>query len=548
MGWHGIVFVNTFTLLPPILHVVLHLSGHDLRTLPLAYLSLATIAYVWFLANIAYPFFFSPLNGIPQPPGGSFFLGHAEGLMSRPPGKRIQEWIRDTPNDGLIHFRAFFHYHSRLIPTTPETLAEVLNAKAYDWHKPAPARRFLTRVLGRGLVCVEGQEHKIQRRSVAPAFQGKNIRDLVPTFWAKSKHFADVVASQMELESSSNAPLRTGRIELNQIASRMTLDIIGKAALGKDMNTVVDPSDELAQQYALITDPKKKGIGLYLFLNLFTPQWFIRRLPYGLSRRVADATVNLRVICRRLIAEKKAAIAEKNLDSKDILSVLIRSGQFDDDGLVSQLLTFIAAGHDTTSNTLSWASYLLALHADIQTRLRHEIQSVITESGIEQDSVTAEQLDSMPFLQAVCNEVLRMFPTVPVTSREAIRTTYIGDQIVPKGTQIMISPSGINKLPSLWGPDAAEFNPDRWMPEKGDPATGGAANRYSFLTFLHGPRSCIGQGFALTELKCLLACLLLRFDISLVREEDKVEVPEAAGVITVKPKEGMHLRLAELYR
>lgn len=185
MHWKPFVFIVFFTILHPALLVTLHLSGRDLRTFSLTYLSLSNIVYIWFLVNVVYPFFFSPLRSLPEPANAAFFLGHGGSIVERPPGKRLLQWMRETPNDGLIHFRGTCHWRSRVLLTSPDSLAEVLNNKPYDWVKPRPARRFLSRVLGEGLVVVEGKEHRLQRKSVAPAFQGKHIRELVPTFWSK---------------------------------------------------------------------------------------------------------------------------------------------------------------------------------------------------------------------------------------------------------------------------------------------------------------------------------------------------------------------------
>lgn len=546
MTWKSLAFIVITSAVYPAFLVYQHLSGRDLRTLPLAYLSISSIVYIWYLVNVVYPYFFSPLRHLPEPANESFFLGHGTDISERPPGTRYLKWMKDTPNNGLIHFRGPFQHSSNLILTTPDSLTEVLNAKPYDWVKPASSRRFLSRVLGEGLVVVEGKEHKVQRKSVAPAFSGKNIRDLVPTFWSKARHFADVVADQMKFESTSEKGLRTGTTEIHRIAQRITLDIIGKAALGKDMDTVVDPSDELAQQYEVILHPDKGNLIVFVVLNMFAPVWFLRHFPWKMNQRIMESAFNLRTICRKIITEKRAAISEKHLEEKDILSMLIRTDQFNDDDLVDQLLTFLAAGHETTSSAFTWASYLLSLYPEVQSQLRREIQAIITESGMSLSSVTAETIDSMPYLHAVCSEVLRYYPTVPLTARENVRTTTIGDQVVPKGTRALVCQWAINRSPELWGPDAGQFNPDRWMPGKGNPQTGGADSRYSFLTFLHGPRSCIGQGFAITELKCLLAAVFLRFKMDLAREEDKRDGVEAGGFVTIKPREGLHVRLVEL--
>jgi cytochrome P450 len=150
-------------------------------------------------------------------------------------------------------------------------------------------------------------------------------------------------------------------------------------------------------------------------------------------------------------------------------------------------------------------------------------------------------LENMPYLNAVCNEVLRMFPTIPVTARFTIRDTTIAGQFIPKDTVIMVVPWAINRHPELWGPDSESFVPDRWMDQNGRAnMSGGADSNYSFLTFLHGPRSCIGERFARAELRALLAALVGSFEFQMADPEEKIVV---GGTVTSKPKNGMKLKL-----
>jgi cytochrome P450 len=147
----------------------------------------------------------------------------------------------------------------------------------------------------------------------------------------------------------------------------------------------------------------------------------------------------------------------------------------------------------------------------------------------------------MPYLNAVCNEVLRMFPTIPVTARFAIRDTTIAGHFIPKDTVIMVIPWAINRHPALWGPDSEEFVPERWIDESGRATmSGGADSNYSFLTFLHGPRSCIGERFARAELRALLAALVGSFELQMADPNEKIVV---GGTVTSKPKDGMKLKL-----
>lgn len=156
---------------------------------------------------------------------------------------------------------------------------------------------------------------------------------------------------------------------------------------------------------------------------------------------------------------------------------------------------------------------------------------------------TAAILENLPFLHGITSEVIRLYPTVPTTMRIAVRPTYIGQQFVPQGTRVLLSPWGVNRSPHLWGADAATFVPERWIDADTGKLNnhGGVDSNYANLTFLHGPRSCIGEKFARSELKALLAVFCGRFDIEMA---DKNEVPVPAGVITTKPKNGMRLRLS----
>jgi cytochrome P450 len=162
------------------------------------------------------------------------------------------------------------------------------------------------------------------------------------------------------------------------------------------------------------------------------------------------------------------------------------------------------------------------------------------------DLELATLLESLPLLNGVCNETLRLYPTVPLTVRVANKDTTIGSVYIPKDQRIFIVPWAINRSTEFWGPSANEFIPDRWI-DKGTlhpNNTGGASSNYCNLTFLHGPRSCIGQGFAKAELRTLVVHLIRAFDIQLADPNGKL--PKPAGVITSKPGGGMKLRLTKI--
>jgi len=323
---------------------------------------------------------------------------------------KFLEWMKSVPNDGLIQVRSLGHQRTVLLATTPEVVKQILNENAYDYAKNEVTRSFLRRFLGDGLIVVEGNQHKLQRKAVAPAFSGKHIKDLVPLMWTKSKEFVNVVAQKTQL------PEHDGVIEVSSVASHVTLDIIGVACLGRDFKTLYNDDDELARTYETILNPENRQIQIFFFCNIILGARITNLLPWKMVQIAADCEKTLRRICRQLLAEGKASISKDSKDV-DILSVMLRSSvELSEDELVAQLLTFLAAGHETTSAALTWNCYLLAKHPDIQQQLRQEIAANVPDN----ESVTADTFTDMSLLDDVCNEGFRLYPTVPQTGESKV--------------------------------------------------------------------------------------------------------------------------------
>lgn len=205
-------------------------------------------------------------------------------------------------------------------------------------------------------------------------------------------------------------------------------------------------------------------------------------------------------------------------------------------------MTFLVAGHETSASSFIWSIYLLCKHPEVQEKLRAEVKQHLPNPLDVGSRITSSDIDSLKYLNAVCNEALRLFPPVAVTVREAVRDTTILDHRIPKGTSITIPPWAVNTQKALWGPSAMDFDPSRWI--KADKTTkAGAESNYSFLTFLHGPRSCIGQGFAKAELACLLAAWIGTFETTLI---DPTFVPQIGRSISPKPQGGLHVTVKRI--
>ena len=237
--------------------------------------------------------------------------------------------------------------------------------------------------------------------------------------------------------------------------------------------------------------------------------------------------------CYSLVQQARQNLAKTGCDATNILSVAIESGGFTDDGLVNQMMTFLIAGHETTASAFTWAVCMLCEHPKVQARLHAEVRSVLPDPRASTSSISSTEIDNLPYLNAFCNEVLRLYAPVPVTVRVAAQDTTLIDHFIPKGTSFFISPWANNVNKELWGDDASEFNPDRWL-GPGRANTGGAQSNYAYMTFLHGPRSCIGQSFAKGEFSCLVAAWVGVFETAFEKEGYEIKVENG---ITPRPKD-----------
>lgn len=192
---------------------------------------------------------------------------------------------------------------------------------------------------------------------------------------------------------------------------------------------------------------------------------------------------------------------------------------------------------------MGWAVYTLGKYPEIQTKLREELlASDLPNIRDTSGQVTAEQISSLPYLQAVLNEILRFYSPVPMTLRETFQDITLAGHSIPKGTTVINIPLAVNHFPAFWSEDPKKFDPERWL-GVGRANTGGAESNYANMVFSHGPRGCIGASFAKAEFACLLAAWVLGFETELVDAERKIDV---TGGIIRKIKGGLEVKLTPM--
>jgi len=241
-------------------------------------------------------------------------------------------------------------------------------------------------------------------------------------------------------------------------------------------------------------------------------------------------------VARELIEQKRQEMAVGQSE-KDIMSLMVKANdsqdahsKLHDDEIIAQVRTFMLAGHETVAGTLNYALWELAKWPEIQHRLREEVTKTYEATRARgNEDFTGEDIDNMTFTNAVVKEVLRLHSVVveidrvaredhvlPLTRPMVGRSGKVHQSLpVPKGTIVYVSCWGYNLNPDVWGPDAMEFRPERWLgssTEKFETPLGMYGN---LLTFSAGGRSCIGWRFAVAEIRAFLVTLVREFNFSI---------------------------------
>ncbi|KAJ7746530.1 cytochrome P450 [Mycena olivaceomarginata] len=461
----------------------------------------------------------SPLKLLPGPKSTHLLYGNLRDIWKSEDSVLQEQWVREF--GPTLKFHGFFGL-TQLYTTDTKALNHFLT-NSYIYQKAELSRYFLSRIVGPGVLVAEGDAHRQQRKIMNPAFGAPQVRELTEIFVQKSVELRDIWSSQM-------AESGIARVDVLAWLSKATLDMIGLAGFNYKFNSLAsEDQTELAAAFATTVETGQEMVPLRI-LQAWVPAFrFLSKLDRALEKPQAV----MQRIGLRLIQESKDEMAQSGTfekgRSRDLLSLLVRantakdlpaSQRLSDEDVLAQVPTFLVAGHETTSTATTWALFALTQNLAAQTRLRNELLEVGT------DEPTMDELNSLQYLDCVVRETLRLHSPVPLTRRVATQ-----DDIVPldkpftdihgnvhetirvtKGQSIAIPILAVNRDPAIWGPDSTEFIPERWESEISTPIPGIWGH---MLSFLGGPRACIGYRFSLIEMKALLFILVRAFEFEL---------------------------------
>ncbi|THU97070.1 cytochrome P450 [Dendrothele bispora CBS 962.96] len=450
---------------------------------------------------------------------------------------------------------------------------------------------------GRGLTGITGEPHCRQRRALSPVFSIAHMRDMLPIFYDVVRQLENGLSSKFESEAEPK------KIEMLSWMSRAALELIGQAGLGYSFDTLED--DAVVHPYTGVLKQLVTTLGemwmarryvLPWAMKIGSPsfrRWVLSTIPWkNMHWHIRDISDYTWQFSKEIYEEKKKALAEGDEavarqlgKGKDIKSILMRlnlnesdpENKLEEDEVYGQMSLvdvlyyseFISSLNKSAQNVnicsdgynfgvqgaLVRVLHLLSIRPTVQDRLRQEVIEARSGNG---DIPYYDQLVSLPYLEAICRETLRLrvhlcqvvmpmtitfiatvpFPTAqqdmilplskPITGVDG---TVISEIHVPKDTRILVSILNSNRNPALWGPDALEWKPERWLsPLPDDLIKAHIPGVYSHLmTFNAGGRSCIGFKFSQLEMKAVLSMLIAKFKFI---PSDKTVSWQMNGILT----------------
>ncbi|KAM6218089.1 cytochrome P450 4F3-like isoform 4-T4 [Rhynchocyon petersi] len=472
------------------------------------------------------------LRCFPQPPKRSWFWGHLGLIQGSEEGLLYTQSLASTFGDTCLWWVGPCHAIVRIFH--PTFIKSVLLVPAAIAPKDVVFYRFLKPWLGDGLLLSEGDRWNHHRRLLTPAFHF-NILKAYVKFFNESANIMH--AKWQKLASGGSA-----RLDMFEHISLMTLDSLQKCVFSLDSHCQEKPSEYIAailELSALVANRHQQILMQWDFLYHLTSEGKRFKKACRLVHDFTDAAIQER---RRTLSEQgvddflKAKAKTKTLDFIDVLllSKDEDGNKLSDEDIRAEANTFMFAGHDTTASGLSWVLYNLAKHPEYQERCRQEVQELLRDR--KPLEIEWDDLAQLPFLTMCIKESLRLHPPVIVISRCCTQDIVLPDgRVIPKGVICLISIFGTHHNPSVWP------NPEVYDPFRFDLENSHKRSPLAFIPFSAGPRNCIGQTFAMTEMKVVLALTLLRFRV-LPDDEEPKRKPE----LILRAEGGLWLRLEPL--
>ncbi|CEG49610.1 cytochrome P450, putative [Plasmopara halstedii] len=462
------------------------------------------------------------LQPIPYLPGNHPILGHTF-LLARNLD-RFQDWLVETSiaRDGKPFVLRQPGKNDWWFSARPKDFEQILKVHFDTFIKGSQVRELLDDFMGENIVIINGSRWKFQRKALVHLFTAKALREEMTPIVQKCALALQRVYAKAAKERSI--------VDVHRMMGRFTLEIFAEIEFGTQLGLL---DSEIEHPFETAIDAAN-----HISLERFAvPMWVwkIKRwLQIGSERELTHHMTIIstfvmdcisKAMARRNKRQQVAACGEPlEPVAKDIVSILLDSQDWTNEPVKPQdvfniSLAGVLAGKDTTGDATSWLMHLLHENPRVEQKLRHELLTKLPRFIEEESYVPSlDELDAISYLKATIRESLRLKPPAPCVTQHCTRDTVFPDgTFIPKGMDTTLLYHASALLPSVWGPDAHEFKPERFLDENDKLLV---MPPLKFIAFSAGPRKCVGQQLALIEMKVVTACLLSRFHLTQVPGQD----------------------------
>uniref|UniRef100_A0A0D9WLC5 Cytochrome P450 n=1 Tax=Leersia perrieri TaxID=77586 RepID=A0A0D9WLC5_9ORYZ len=432
--------------------------------------------------------------------------------------------------------RLVYPGHCKLMTSEPAVIEHVLKTSFSKYSKGDFITEAMKDLFGDGIFAIDGDMWRHQRKLASYEFSTKVLRDFSSNVFRRN-------AAKLAEKISCAAANRIS-INIQDLFMRATMDSIFKVGFGFELNTL-SGSDESSIQFSRAFD-EANSLVYYRYVDIL---WKLKRyLNIGSEAKLKRSIQIIDSFVMKLIHQKREQMKnERNNNIKqDILSRFVLAseqdaGTMDDRYLRDIVLNFLIAGKDTTGNTLTWLFYMICKNPTVQDKVTLEIREFVDwskedntiESFIRRLNEGA--ISKMHYLHATISETLRLYPAVPVDGKIADEDDVLpnGYRVI-KGDEINYMIYAMGRMTYLWGEDALEFRPERWIVN----GIFQQESPFKFVSFNAGPRICLGKEFAYRQMKIMAAALIHFFRFRL---EDESKEAIYKTMFTLHIDNGLHL-------
>ncbi|KAG2779171.1 hypothetical protein PC129_g5910 [Phytophthora cactorum] len=413
--------------------------------------------------------------------------------------------------------------HPAIVVCCPEAFEDIQKTQFDAFDKSPFVSEALYDVLGQGIFAVSGPLWQHQRKTASHLFTAQMMQYAMEVVVPEKgeelvKRLNGICLKEKEAERVVN---------MKRLLDLYTMDVFAKVGFDVDLHGVE------SNQNAELLDSFER-MSARMLVRIQQPMWvwkLLRWLNIGAEKQLAEDVKAVDDLVYGVISrsiEEKNRQGVKGNSRKDLITLFIEKSKVEytkgvhtkkDLKLMRDfVISFLAAGRETTATTMSWAILMLNRYPKVLERVRQEIKDKLPDlaSG-KMRSPNLEDIQQLVYLEAVVRETLRLFPVVAVSGRSATRDVCLYEgTLIKAGTRLVLSHYAMGRMATVWGPDVDEFKPERWI----DPISGKIkmVSPFKFSVFLGGPRICLGMKFALAEVKITLAKLLSQLDFKTVKD------------------------------